>query len=93
MADEQPSQEGASHVPRLAKQHQKLQGGRQNATLWQLITFGWAGGMVQEANKRALQEDDAESMMPDRDAAGKLAQEFDAAYERIKVMHAGARCP
>lgn len=59
--------------------------GRDGARWWELVTFGWCGGLIVTANKRPLVEDDATYLMPSSEKTDILANEFEARYQAVKA--------
>ena len=62
-----------------------MKGGRGNATIWQLVTFGWCEDLLTAANKGQLDVDASDYLAPKHDKAEELARTFDAAYASLKV--------
>ncbi len=62
--------------------------GYAEASLWELVTFGWCSDLVRTANERDVTEEDVKYLLKPEHQAQHLATRFDAEYARRKV---GAR--
>ena len=59
--------------------------GAESAGLLSQITWSWVWPLLQRGNKHSIHEDTAEAFVREDTRAPRLASEFDAVYDRLRV--------